>query len=96
MNFDWFESNYLLHGNTNWFDETMGRIEVFELSDIYFGFRIRSDYVYRNILFDYIQLNNMLCVFFYNVKLNCLINIVSFNCLHSYLICHEFSKRGGR
>ncbi|CAF1488775.1 unnamed protein product, partial [Rotaria sordida] len=24
MNFDWFESNYLLYGNTNWFNETMG------------------------------------------------------------------------
>jgi hypothetical protein len=57
MNFNWFESNYLLHGNTNWFNETMGKIKVFELSDIYFGFRIKSDYGYRNILFDYIQLN---------------------------------------
>ncbi len=57
MNFDWFESNYLLHGNTNWFNETMGEIKVFELSDIYFGFRISSGYGYRNILFDYIQLN---------------------------------------
>jgi len=57
MNFDWFESNYLLHGNTNWFNETMGEIKVFELSDIYFGFRINSGYGYRNILFDYIQLN---------------------------------------
>ncbi|CAF1330876.1 unnamed protein product [Rotaria sordida] len=57
MNFDWFESNYLLHGNINWFNETMGKIKVFELSNIYFGFRIRSDYGYRNILFDYIQLN---------------------------------------
>ena len=57
MNFDWFESNYLLHDNTKWFNETMDKIKVFELSDIYFGFRIRSDYGYRNILFDYIQLN---------------------------------------
>lgn len=57
LNFDWFESNYLLYGNTNWFNETMGQIKVFELSDIYFGFRIISDYAYRNILFDYIQLN---------------------------------------
>ncbi|CAF4439180.1 unnamed protein product [Rotaria sp. Silwood2] len=57
MNFDWFESNYLLYGNTNWFNETMGKIKVFELSDIYFGFRIRFGYGYRNILFDYIQLN---------------------------------------
>ncbi|CAF4265409.1 unnamed protein product, partial [Rotaria sordida] len=57
MNFDWFESNYLLHGNTNWYNETMGKIKVFELSDIYFGFRIKLDYGYRNILFDYIQLN---------------------------------------
>ncbi|CAF4156600.1 unnamed protein product [Rotaria magnacalcarata] len=57
MNFDWFESNYLLYGNTNWFNETMGKIEVFELSNIYFGFRIKSDYGYRNILFDYLQLN---------------------------------------
>ncbi|CAF1270206.1 unnamed protein product [Rotaria sordida] len=57
MNFDWFESNYLLHGNINWFNETMGKIKVFELLNIYFGFRIRSDYGYRNILFDCIQLN---------------------------------------
>jgi hypothetical protein len=57
MNFDCFESNYLLHGNQNWFIETMGKIKVFELSDIYFGFRIIGDLSYRNILFDYIQLN---------------------------------------
>ena len=57
MNFDWFESNYLLHGNTNWFNETMGKIKVFELSNIYFGFKIFREYYYRNILFDYIQLN---------------------------------------
>jgi hypothetical protein len=57
MNFDWFESNYLLHGNTNWFNEIMGTIKVFELSDIYFGFNTRDESCYRNILFDYIQLN---------------------------------------
>ena len=57
MNFDWFESNYLLYGNTNWFNHTMGIIKVFELSNIYFGFRIKRDYGYRNVLFDYIQLN---------------------------------------
>jgi hypothetical protein len=57
MNFNWFESNYLLHGNTNWFNETMGRIKVFELSDIYFGFNVKDPTCYRNILFDYIQLN---------------------------------------
>ncbi|CAF1529095.1 unnamed protein product [Rotaria magnacalcarata] len=57
MNFEWFASNYLLHGNQNWFNQTMGEIKVFELSDIYFGFRIKYDYCYRNILFDYIQLN---------------------------------------
>jgi hypothetical protein len=57
MNFNWFESNYLSYGNNNWFNETMGRIKVFELSDIYFGFRTKFDYCYRNILFDYIQLN---------------------------------------
>lgn len=57
MNYDWFESNYLLYGNTNWFTETMGNIKVFEVSDIYFGFRIAADFGYRNILFDYIQLN---------------------------------------
>jgi hypothetical protein len=57
MNFDWFESNYLSYGNNNWFNETMGKIKVFELSDIYFGFRIRFGYGYRNVLFDYIQLN---------------------------------------
>ena len=57
MNFDWFESNYFLHGNTNWFNETMGKIKVFELSDIYFGFKIIRDGSYRNVLFDYIQLN---------------------------------------
>ncbi|CAF3732231.1 unnamed protein product [Rotaria sp. Silwood1] len=57
LNFDWFESNYLLHGNQYWFNQTMGYIKVFEVSNIYFGFRIRSDYGYRNVLFDYIQLN---------------------------------------
>ncbi|CAF4514034.1 unnamed protein product, partial [Rotaria sp. Silwood2] len=57
LNYDWFESNYLLHGNQNWFIESMGKIKVFELSNIYFGFKITSDYGYRNILFDYIQLN---------------------------------------
>ncbi len=57
MNHDWFESNYLLYGNTNWFNQTMGQIEVFQLSNIYFGFKITADYCYRNILFDYIQLN---------------------------------------
>jgi len=56
MHFDWFESNYSLHEN-NWFNQTMGKIKVFELSDIYFGFQIIFDYYYRNILFDYIQLN---------------------------------------
>jgi hypothetical protein len=35
----------------------MGKIKVFELSDIYFGFHIRYGLCYRNILFDYIQLN---------------------------------------
>ncbi|CAF3483664.1 unnamed protein product, partial [Rotaria sp. Silwood2] len=54
MNFDWFESNYLLHGNQYWFNETMGKIKVFELSDIYFGFTIKREYRYRNVLFDYI------------------------------------------
>jgi hypothetical protein len=53
MNFDWFESNY----NQNWFTETMGRVKVFELSDIYFGFQIKWNLSYRNVLFDYIQLN---------------------------------------
>ncbi len=43
--------------NFDWFNETRGKIKVFELSDIYFGFRIKLDYGYRNILFDYIQLN---------------------------------------
>jgi hypothetical protein len=57
MNYDWFESNYLLYGNTNWFNQTMGKIKVFQLSNIYFGFQILADYSYRNILFDYIQLN---------------------------------------
>src|SRR5205085_8426695 len=57
MNFDWFESNYLLHGNTNWFNETMGKIKVFELSDIYVGFNCIDPSRYRNILFDYVQLN---------------------------------------
>ncbi len=57
MNFDWFESDYLLHENQNQFTETMGRIKVFELQDIYFGFQIRWDLSYRNVLFDYIQLN---------------------------------------
>ncbi|CAF0839487.1 unnamed protein product [Rotaria sordida] len=57
MDFDWFESKYLLHSNVDWFNETMGRIKVFELSDIYFGFHIRYEFRYRNILFDYIQLN---------------------------------------
>ena len=56
MHFDWFESNYSLHKN-NWFNQTMGKIKVFELSDIYFGFQIIFDYYYRNVLFDYIQLN---------------------------------------
>jgi len=57
MNYDWFESNYLLCGNTNWFNQIMGRIKVFQLSNIYFGFKITADCRYRNILFDYIQLN---------------------------------------
>jgi len=57
MNYDWFESNYLLHGNTNWFNETMGKIKVFEVSNIYFGFKIEYKYSYWNILLDYIQLN---------------------------------------
>jgi hypothetical protein len=57
MDIDWFESNYLLNGNQNWFNETMGKIKVFELSDIYFGFQIKRDLCYHNILFDYIQLN---------------------------------------
>ncbi|CAF1469169.1 unnamed protein product [Rotaria sordida] len=57
MNFNWFESKYLLYGNQNWFNETMGKIKVFELSDIYFGFQIKNEYCYRNILLDYVQLN---------------------------------------
>jgi len=35
----------------------MGKIKVFELSDIYFGFHTTDTSCYRNILFDYIQLN---------------------------------------
>jgi len=35
----------------------MGKIKVFELSDIYFGFQIKRDLYYRDILLDYIQLN---------------------------------------
>ncbi|CAF1497950.1 unnamed protein product [Rotaria sordida] len=57
MNFNWFESKYLLYGNQNWFNETMGKIKVFELSDIYFGFQVKNEYCYRNILLDYVQLN---------------------------------------
>jgi hypothetical protein len=57
MNFNWFESKYLLYGNQNWFNETMGKIKVFELSDIYFGFQIKNEYCYRNILLDYVQLD---------------------------------------
>lgn len=57
MNFNWFESNYSLYGNQNWFNESMGKIQVFELSDIYFGFKIAHECCYRNILFDYIELN---------------------------------------
>jgi hypothetical protein len=44
MNFNWFESSYLVHGNTNWFNETMGQIKLFELSDSYFGFKIEYEY----------------------------------------------------
>ncbi|CAF3085612.1 unnamed protein product [Rotaria socialis] len=44
MNYDWFESNCLLHDNTHWFTETMGTIKVFEVSDIYSGFRTRADH----------------------------------------------------
>ncbi len=57
MKYDWFESNYLLYGNTNWFNQTMDKIKVFQLSNIYFGFKITAGYGYRSILFDYIQLN---------------------------------------
>jgi hypothetical protein len=57
MNFDWFESNYLLYGNKNWFNQTMGKIKLFQLSEIYFGFYIINDCRYRSILLDYIQLN---------------------------------------
>ena len=57
MNFHWFESNYSLHRNERWFNEIMGKIEVFELSDIYFGFEIKREASYRNVLLDYIQLN---------------------------------------
>lgn len=57
MNFDWFESKYLLYGNNEWLNQNLGTIKVFELSTIYFGFRPRGDFRYRNILFDYIQLN---------------------------------------
>lgn len=57
LNFDWFESNYLLYGNQYWFNQAMGYIKVFEISDIYFGFRTKLDYGYRNILFDYVELN---------------------------------------
>ncbi|CAF0785652.1 unnamed protein product [Adineta steineri] len=48
---------YLLYGNTNWFNQTMDKIKVFNLSNIYFGFRTKYDYGYHNILFDYIQLS---------------------------------------
>ncbi|CAF0808747.1 unnamed protein product [Adineta steineri] len=44
VNYDWFESNYLLYGNTNWFNQAMGTIKVFNLSNIYFGFRTKYDY----------------------------------------------------
>ncbi|CAF0804723.1 unnamed protein product [Adineta steineri] len=43
--------------NYNWFNQAMGTIKVFNLSNIYFGFRTKYDYSYHNILFDYIQLN---------------------------------------
>ena len=46
MNFAWFKSNYLLYMViNNWFNQVMGRIKVFELSDIYFGFITRDDYL---------------------------------------------------
>lgn len=57
MNYNWFESNYLLYRNTKWFNQVMGQIQIFYLSNIYFGFKIIPAYRYRNILFDYIQLN---------------------------------------
>ena len=41
----------------SWFNQTMGKIKIFQLSNIYFGFKIVGDYRYRNILFDYIQLD---------------------------------------
>lgn len=57
MNYNWFESNYLLDGKTNWFNQTMGKIQIFQLSNIYFAFRILGEFRYRHILFDYIQLD---------------------------------------
>ena len=40
MNYDWFESNYSLYSSTHWFNQTMGEIKVFQLSNIHFGFKI--------------------------------------------------------
>ena len=57
MNYDWFESNYCLYGNTKWFNQTMGQIIVFQLSNIYFGFKVSANSRYHNVLFDYIELN---------------------------------------
>ncbi|UJR38620.1 hypothetical protein I4U23_031286 [Adineta vaga] len=57
MDYDRFESNYIFYGNNQWFNQIMGYIQVFQLSNIYFGFNIRDNTSYLNILFDYIQLN---------------------------------------
>lgn len=43
--------------NFDCFNATMGKIKVFELSDIYFGFKIPYHHNNGDILFDYVQLN---------------------------------------
>jgi hypothetical protein len=59
---DWFDLHYVINNNTNqdnsqWFEEQMGIITVYELSKIYFGLRIwQIPYRKYTLMCDYIEL----------------------------------------
>ena len=62
---DWFDLHYVMNDSNEtienstcqWFEEQMGLITVYELSKVYFGFRIwQIPYRKYSVMCDYIEL----------------------------------------
>jgi hypothetical protein len=59
---DWFDLHYVINNstkenNSQWFEEQMGVIMVYELSTVYFGLRIwQIPYRKYTLMCDYIEL----------------------------------------